>query len=541
MDYTIKQGDNLSTIAQNNNTDVATLSKLNNIQNPNLIQSGGILKLPSPLTTTMPSTTNVNAQTLGATQPITLPATPTPTIPAPASTFAENYLNSLTLTQRENDLQSKKDTGLDKYFNNLIAQEGSSQYEQDLLKASTIAADKTALQEIINKKSKLQAEVSQDDISLVANSRALERRDTLLPFAQIGQAKLAGDAAITRGLKNAEIMMLDVASIAKQGNIQLSRDLIKDAMDAKYKPMKDENERIESLLTAIDKALTPAEKKIAAAQAFKLNKANKEIDALSEFQTKALTAAYSNDAPQSIIDIIAKAQSIGDIAKVGSQWIVSKADKLDQAYKQSQTAKNYFDIGNVGNINQLSNEQVNQLASSDPVGYFSQIIKQNKIKGSTTLESLLGVIGAAKDLADFGIEKEGFKGASPIRLTPGFLKGEKQLTTQASLDAINLKVQQWASGASLTEAQTKQVKRFTPDINDTDEQIKTKLNNLTNFMIEQGTASLANQGVSIKFPKIDLFNKNNSTQTSQNIISNDEFLDLPTASSTLSNSQFFSN
>lgn len=44
--YTVKAGDNLSTIAANNKTSIAALAGMNNIQNPNLIRVGAVLKLP---------------------------------------------------------------------------------------------------------------------------------------------------------------------------------------------------------------------------------------------------------------------------------------------------------------------------------------------------------------------------------------------------------------------------------------------------------------------------------------------------------------
>ena len=45
--YTVGNGDTLSEIAQKFNTTVATLVELNNIQNPNLIYPGQVLKIPS--------------------------------------------------------------------------------------------------------------------------------------------------------------------------------------------------------------------------------------------------------------------------------------------------------------------------------------------------------------------------------------------------------------------------------------------------------------------------------------------------------------
>ena len=52
--YTIQSGDTLTKIAGDYNTDVATLAKINNIQNPDRIFAGGVLNLPeAPLTPTL--------------------------------------------------------------------------------------------------------------------------------------------------------------------------------------------------------------------------------------------------------------------------------------------------------------------------------------------------------------------------------------------------------------------------------------------------------------------------------------------------------
>ncbi|MCG9855916.1 LysM peptidoglycan-binding domain-containing protein, partial [Staphylococcus argenteus] len=47
QNYTVKSGDTLSGIATNFKTTVAKLQSLNNIANPNLIQVGQVLKVPS--------------------------------------------------------------------------------------------------------------------------------------------------------------------------------------------------------------------------------------------------------------------------------------------------------------------------------------------------------------------------------------------------------------------------------------------------------------------------------------------------------------
>jgi LysM repeat protein len=43
-EYTVKSGDTLYSIARNNATTVEELTKINNIQNPNLIYVGQVLK-----------------------------------------------------------------------------------------------------------------------------------------------------------------------------------------------------------------------------------------------------------------------------------------------------------------------------------------------------------------------------------------------------------------------------------------------------------------------------------------------------------------
>jgi hypothetical protein len=66
-----------------------------------------------------------------------------------------------------------------------------------------------------------------------------------------------------------------------------------------------------------------------------------------------------------------------------------------------------------------------------------------------------------------------------------YLSSEKSIKNRAYLDAINLRVQQWASGASLTESQIKQVNKLVPKPTDTDYTAKAKANALIDFMNQQ--------------------------------------------------------
>ena len=221
-----------------------------------------------------------------------------------------------------------------------------------------------------------QAELNKSDIELIANMRAEEKRDTLLPFAQMGQAKLQGDAAIMRALKTSEIGVLNAQVLAKQGDIQMAQQIAQDAVDAKFAPYKQQIQTYTDLLKAIEPILTRDEKKQANEQQIRTQIVLKEIDKLSTAQSNALSAAISNNAPQSVLNAINSAQTIDDITKVGSQWIMSKADKLDQQLKQAQINKLYQEIA------KSSETATNAVSKKDlPIVIASAEDKINKIQG----------------------------------------------------------------------------------------------------------------------------------------------------------------
>lgn len=158
----------------------------------------------------------------------------------------------------------------------------------------------------------------------------------------------------------------------------------------------------------------------------------------------------------------------------------------------------------------------------------NKIILTNLLKAKigegtrTQLGNILGVINASEDLAEIG-QAGKFTGVSPLRAILDFrvplpftdltiplpfrqtFKQKGTASVEGYLEAINLKVQQWASGAALTTAQTEQVGRFTPRVTDTDAKVREKLNNLTNFMLTQAKSQLQTQGITFEPQKVDLF------------------------------------
>jgi len=131
---------------------------------------------------------------------------------------------------------------------------------------------------------------------------------------------------------------------------------------------------------------------------------------------------------------------------------------------------------------------------------------QNKLgQGTrTNITNSLGVINAAQDLAK-GRQDGKFAGLHPLGGMADYLSSKDALKNRGYLDAINLKVQQWASGASLTEQQIQQVNRFVPKRTDTDRVVKNKLNNLTNFMNQQIKSAVQSEGFNYEPPEVDLF------------------------------------
>lgn len=193
----------------------------------------------------------------------------------------------------------------------------------------------------------LDAEMQQDDIVLAQKMRNEERRDTLLPFAQMGQAKLAGDAAIYRGLKTAEKNTLISQQLAQQGDIALAEQFAKDAIDAKYAPYKQNIENYKTILEIIKPSLTAAENKRLKAQEAKVTSAENEIKKAEENEKATKNLQFTlmqNQAPQSLINTANKAQRIEDIMKIPgiSKYLISQSDRLDIAIK-SQTLQDKKD------------------------------------------------------------------------------------------------------------------------------------------------------------------------------------------------------
>lgn len=140
------------------------------------------------------------------------------------------------------------------------------------------------------------------------------------------------------------------------------------------------------------------------------------------------------------------------------------------------------EIGNVVNVSSALEDFANANLEGQFVGLGAGA-------GGKRFLSAIGTLGISELVRVFGREKT---------------KAERAQNRQF-IEAVNLKVQQWASGASLTETQTEQVERLTPVKSDNDRELKRKINGLYNFMIGQAQSKLLTEGVNVSIPKVDLF------------------------------------
>lgn len=274
-----------------------------------------------------------------------------------------------------------------------------------------------------------------------------------------------------------------------------------------------------------------------------------------------LSAAAENGAPQDVLKAIQSSQDGASATEAAGGFLssnisqdlrtfnylksnqmlpadISSLPEGDQygAYLNYQKTANSGKLGTstgTGGISTVGGSTIDATGgaeTTDPTGAdinstIAAIARDNKLSAGTqtAISPILGVINAAQDLAESNPTGE-FKGISPLNSVldakiplvgiglpfRSSLQSKEGINNEGYINGINLKVQQWASGASLTDAQTKQVEQMVPTKDDTDEHVQEKLNNLVNFMQQQIGSTLATNGIVYKPAKVDLFSGNKS-------------------------------
>lgn len=359
-------------------------------------------------------------------------------------------------------------------------------------------------------------------------ARSLEAEQKALKLGQTtGFAR--GEAERVRESNAVRALELSAYAQAAQGDLSLASQLATDAVNEKYKKVEADLRKKRNDIIANYENLSSADKKRADATLLRIDSDDNFVKQKKANETelnKLGAERASNGAP---LNLVQKALATGDIIQ---------ATAMLAPYKKKETT-----ITEIGGRKVLVNEQTGEVIKDlgatkegidtptipiegAPAEFNNRQVITNFLKGEkvgqgtkTKLSAALGVINAVEDLATIR-QTTKFQGVSPLNtlfdvripftdigLVPfrESLRSKEGRENTGYIEAINLKVQQWASGAALTKAQTEQVNKLTPKTTDTDSAVRTKLNNLENFMLTQIQGDLQSEGIAFTPERTNLF------------------------------------
>jgi len=422
----------------------------------------------------------------------------------------------------------------------LLGKEGYSQAQQDL-------------QGVRDKQAQLDA-LNADLGDLSAQMKGLVRNSQAIPL-KVQQNNL-GTGATDAGVAPQEAGMLrenaiKALTLASQGDIISSqitagetrltraKENAQKAVDLKYKPMEDQLKYMKDMLDINQKyILDPAEKKKADATATLVKERDRllaEQKADEKSNTDLIINASSQMAPASVIAnakaMIAKGAKPMEVASalgvysgdyIGNQSKLQDMKLKDLEYKiknndfiQSQTPAMATNAdGSIVRGSGASSTDRNK-------NTLETIITKNGKKipdgAQTLVGATLGVLDTIKQYVDANPKGE-FEGQYPMSgAVPDTFKSTQRVNNEGLLAAMNLKAQMWASGASLTNAQTEKVLQMVPSPSDTDRVVKQKLNTLSDMMTGQTSAILSSAGVKYRPEKASYYDNSIGTKVKNSI------------------------
>lgn len=356
-------------------------------------------------------------------------------------------------------------------------------------------------------------------IPIQVQNESVGRGRTGAGIAPIESARLRDNAL--KALSIAQ--QADIASAALTGSqlkLQAAKDKAQQMVDLKYKPLEDQlalkkqqYDLNKDILSQIDKKRTEALNVAIKKEERDLEEKKNNEKGISDL----VTNAAGQGAPADLRARAAKAKTpmeaanilgvyAGDYLKMQTYKSQLETDKAQRANLYSQIAERN---AKVIKENQLANFQAPPIVNAttgqvDPKSVIASIVKSTggKLKGG---QAALDVLSSVQALANRNVkgtfEGVGFGGG----VIPERFKSQNAISNRQDIEAVGLKVQQWASGASLTAEQTEMVNKFTPQLGDSDNAVKTKINGLVNFMMQQVSSDLAGQGINYSPETIDMF------------------------------------
>lgn len=282
-------------------------------------------------------------------------------------------------------------------------------------------------------------------------------------------------------------------------NYDKAKNYADQIVNAKYDQIQaDINAKITNLQALKDFDLSPAQEKARLAREERLN-AEKQVNEDKRTTEKQLAdmliTASSQGAPSTLL---AKAEKELDPARramilgeYSGDYYKTQLLKQQIATEKAQRAKIYSDIAANGTAG--AGGAVLGVEGISPLKFKDAQARTDFTKAGAVVEAIKSTLsGAQKDDKGnyYGL---GYGGGNK----PEVFLNQAGQTNRAFLSGINLKTQQWASGASLTKEQIDMVNKMVPQNTDADSTITRKLNALQAYMENEQKAIARTQGQSV--------------------------------------------
>jgi len=484
----------------------------------------------------------ISSQTLTPQPKLVVPPTKPDT--TPYQSLIDGALTSLPDVTKSLDANQKSaDSALSKIALNSNELLNKEQYSQDQQDLQGVKARQTELDNFNAQFNDLGAQI-----------KGLSRASQAVPL-QVQENNLgtgATDAGVapqeTGMLRQNAIKALTLASQADvlgaqitntESRLQRAKDNAQLAVDLKFKPLEQQNALLKDMLDLNKKYITdPLEKKKTEATSIALTERSRllaEQKADEKANTDLMINANSQMAPASVIAkakaMIAKGAKPMDVANVlgvyAGDYIGNQVKLKDMKIKDLEYAikNNEFNLSKAMPVGQNADGTVVKGSGVSSIDRNSntveQLIRKNAKTIPDTAQNQIGTaIQVVKSIEEFAKKNPDgtFEGIYPTAgfvqtITPTKLRSTKSLENDTPLGAINLKVQQWASGAALTKEQTDLVYGMVPVKGDTDDVVRAKMKSLTNYMNKDVEARLSSAGVKYRAEESDLYDNSVAAKT----------------------------
>lgn len=438
------------------------------------------------------ATTPINSATMKSVTPVPLAT------PSPATNYSSTIANSLAdITTQQNNAQAQVDA-----FNKQGKETSASVANlQSLLGGKGADTTKIYEEQGVNK-------VYNQLADLNAQATGLKNEALAIPIQIQNEFKGTGatDAGVapieTSRLRDNALKALSLGQQAAIATAQYdkAKNYADQLVNAKYDQIQaDITAKLTNLQALKDFDLTPAQEKARLAREEKLN-AEKVANEDKRINEKAISdliiQASSQNAPQTLLakakDLQLKGAKSSEVAMVlgqyGGDYYKTELLKQQIATEKAQRAKIYSEMGAGGGTGAvLGVEGINPLKFKD-----SQA-RTDFTKAGAVVEAIKATLSGAQKDENGNYYGLGYGGGNK----PEVFLDQAGQTNRAFLSGINLKTQQWASGASLTAEQIAMVNKMVPQPTDADSTITRKLNALEKYMTNEQKAIARTQGQSV--------------------------------------------